>query len=187
MKNYSVNQMENCVKQEKREKRREKYLVFLILLSLYLSLAETLIPKPFPWLKIGLANIGTIIALEKFGKRMAAEVVICRIVIQGIMIGTLFSPGFIISLVSGAVSVSVMILLYNFRDRLSLVAISVFSALIHNMTQLVVVYFLLFRNMNLNSKYIMMFVCGFLFLGCLAGAVTGVIGEKLSLRRSCVE
>lgn len=167
--------------------RREKYLVFLILLSLYLSLAEALIPKPFPWLKIGLSNIGTIIALEKFGKKMAAEVVICRIIIQGIMIGTLFSPGFIISLVSGIVSVSVMIFLYNFRDKLSIVAISVFSALVHNFTQLVVVYFLLFRNINLNSRYIMLFVMGFLFLGCIAGAVTGVIGEKLSLRRSCIE
>lgn len=167
--------------------RREKYLVFLILLSLYLSLAEALIPKPFPWLKIGLSNIGTIIALEKFGKKMAAEVVICRIIIQGIMIGTLFSPGFIISLVSGIVSVSVMIFLYNFRDKLSIVAISVFSALVHNFTQLVVVYFLLFRNINLNSRYIMLFVMGFLFLGCIAGAATGVIGEKLSLRRSCIE
>lgn len=167
--------------------RREKYLVFLILLSLYLSLAEALIPKPFPWLKIGLSNIGTIIALEKFGKKMAAEVVICRIIIQGIMIGTLFSPGFIISLVSGVVSVSVMIFLYNFRDKLSIVAISVFSALVHNFTQLVVVYFLLFRNINLNSRYIMLFVMGFLFLGCIAGAATGVIGEKLSLRRSCIE
>ena len=167
--------------------RREKYLVFLILLSLYLSLAEALIPKPFPWLKIGLSNIGTIIALEKFGKKMAAEVVICRIIIQGIMIGTLFSPGFIISLVSGIVSVSVMIFLYNFRDKLSVVAISVFSALVHNFTQLVVVYFLLFRNINLNSRYIMLFVMGFLFLGCIAGAATGVIGEKLSLRRSCIE
>lgn len=165
--------------------RREKYLVFLILLSLYLSLAETLIPKPFPWLKVGFANIGTIIALEKFGKKMAVEVVVCRIVIQGIMIGTLFSPGFIISLISGLVSVCIMILLYNFRDKLSLVSISVFSALIHNFTQLVTVYFLLFRNMNINSKYVMVFAAGFLFLGCAAGAVTGFIGEKLLLRRSC--
>ncbi len=177
--------MEEIKKLKDNDIRREKYLIFLILLSLYLSLAEAVIPKPFPWLKIGLSNIGTLIALEKFDKKMAAEVVICRIVIQGIMIGTLFSPGFIISLVSGVVSVCIMILLYNFRNRLSLISISIFSALIHNFTQLVVVYFLLFRNMNINSKYVMLFVTGFLFLGCLAGAVTGFIGEKLSLRRSC--
>jgi heptaprenyl diphosphate synthase len=171
----------------KAENRREKYLVFLILLSLYLSLLETFIPKPFPWLKLGLSNIGTLIALEKFGKKMAFEVVICRIVIQGIMIGTLFSPGFIISLVSGSASVCIMVMLYSFRDRLSLVSISVFSALVHNFTQLIVVYFLLFRNMNINSRYVMVFVTGFLMLGVFAGAVTGFIGEKLLLRRSCVK
>lgn len=171
----------------KAENRREKYLVFLILLSLYLSLLETFIPKPFPWLKLGLSNIGTLIALEKFGKKTAFEVVICRIVIQGIMIGTLFSPGFIISLVSGSVSVCIMVMLYSFRDRLSLVSISVFSALVHNFTQLIVVYFLLFRNMNINSRYVMVFVTGFLMLGIFAGAVTGFIGEKLLLRRSCVK
>lgn len=170
-----------------KQKRREKYLVFLILLSLYLSLLETFIPKPFPWLKLGLSNIGTLAALEKFGKKMAFEVVICRIVIQGIMIGTLFSPGFIISFVSGTASVCIMTMLYNFRNRLSLVAISIFSALIHNLTQLTVVYFLLFRNMNINSRYVMVFVTGFLILGACAGAVTGFIGEKLLLRRSCVE
>lgn len=172
---------------EREEKRRKKYLIFLILLSLYLSLAESLIPKPFPWLKIGLSNIGTIIALEKFGKKMALEVVICRIVIQGIMLGTLFSPGFIISLISGLTSVIVMTLLYTYRSKLTLVSISVLSAFVHNFMQLVVVYFLLFRNININSKYIMLFIIGFLFLGCLAGAVTGIIGEKLLLRRSCIK
>lgn len=172
---------------ERSSTRREKYLIFLILLSLYLSLAETLIPKPFPWLKLGLANIGTIIALEKFGKKMAVEVTLCRIIIQGIMIGTLFSPSFIISLISGIVSVNVMIFFYNFRNRLSLISISTLSALAHNFVQLLVVYFLMFRNMNLHSRYIVFFIVGFLFLGCIAGAITGFIGEKLLLRRSCIK
>ena len=172
---------------EKNNIRREKYLIFLILLSLYLSLAEALIPKPFPWLKLGLANIGTIIALEKFGKKMALEVTLCRIIIQGIMIGTLFSPGFIVSLISGIVSVNIMILFYNFRSSLSLISLSILSALAHNFTQLLVVYFLMFRNMNINSRYIVFFVIGFLFLGCIAGAITGFIGEKLLLRRSCIK
>lgn len=172
---------------EKNNIRREKYLIFLILLSLYLSLAEALIPKPFPWLKLGLANIGTIIALEKFGKKMALEVTLCRIIIQGIMIGTLFSPGFIVSLISGIVSVNIMILFYKFRSSLSLISISILSALAHNFTQLLVVYFLMFRNMNINSRYIVFFVIGFLFLGCIAGAITGFIGEKLLLRRSCIK
>ncbi|WP_300330978.1 Gx transporter family protein [Fusobacterium sp.] len=164
--------------------KKEKYLILLILLSLYLSLAETLIPKPVPWLKVGLANIGGIIALEKFGKKMAIEVVILRILIQGLMLGTLFTPGFIISFISGMGSLLIMISLYHFREKLTLVSISMASALIHNIIQLSVVYFLLFRNINLNSKYIIFFVFGFLILGCVSGMITGIIGEKLSLRRN---
>lgn len=168
----------------KEKNRYEKYLILLILLSLYLSLAESLIPKPVPWLKIGLANIGGIIALEKFGKRMAIEVVILRILIQGLMLGTLFTPGFIISFISGISSLFIMISLYYFRDKLSLVSISIVSALTHNIIQLLVVYFLLFRNININSKYIIFFVFGFLILGCISGMITGIIGERLSLRRN---
>lgn len=168
----------------KSEIRREKYLVLLILLSLYLSLLEFMIPKPFPWLKLGLSNIGAIIALEKFDKKMALEVTLCRIFIQGIMVGTLFSPSFIISLVSGFISVNIMIFLYTFREKLTLISISMFSAVIHNFIQLIIVYFLLFRNINIHSRYILLFVVGFLFLGCVAGAITGFIGEKLTLRRN---
>ncbi|MGL5278860.1 MAG: Gx transporter family protein, partial [Cetobacterium sp.] len=50
--------------------KRRRYLTAFVLLALYLSLIETLIPKPFPWMKLGLANIATIIALEKFDEKM---------------------------------------------------------------------------------------------------------------------
>ncbi|MDP0492935.1 MAG: Gx transporter family protein [Fusobacterium sp. JB021] len=162
---------------------RERYLILLILISLYLSLLEAIIPKPFPWMKIGLANLGTIIALEKFDKRMAVEVVVFRIVIQGIMLGTLFSPGFIISLTSGLISFCIMVGLYIYREKLTLISISMFSALIHNLTQLVVVYILLFRNIEIRSRYIIFFILGFLMLGCISGLITGIIGEKLLIRR----
>ena len=162
---------------------RERYLILLILISLYLSLFEAIIPKPFPWMKIGLANLGTIIALEKFDKKMAIEIVVFRIVIQGIMLGTLFSPGFIISLTSGLISLCIMLGLYTYREKLTLISISMFSALIHNLTQLVVVYILLFRNIEIRSRYIIFFILGFLMLGCISGLITGIIGEKLLIRR----
>jgi len=50
----------------KKEYREEIYLIALVLLGLYLSLIENIIPKPFPWMKIGLSNISVLIALEKF-------------------------------------------------------------------------------------------------------------------------
>ncbi|WP_297596319.1 Gx transporter family protein [uncultured Cetobacterium sp.] len=163
--------------------KRRRYLTAFVLLALYLSLIETLIPKPFPWMKLGLANIAIIIALEKFDEKMAIEILFLRVFIQGMMLGTLFSPSFIISLISGGASTLLTILLFRCRKNLSLIAICIAGAFIHNATQLVVVYFLLFRNISIMSRSIFIFIWGFLFMGCISGFITGIICERLKLRR----
>lgn len=168
---------------ERKEKSYEIMLTALVLLSVYLSLGETLIPKPFPWMKIGLANIATIIALEKYNSKMALEIVILRVLIQGVMLGSVFTPSFIISFVSGILATGSMVILYKFRDYLSLLAISIFSAFIHNISQMIVVYFLLFRNIEINSRGIYFFILIFLGLGIAAGTVTGLIVTKIKVRR----
>ena len=73
----------------KRENREEIYLIALVLLGLYLSLVENIIPKPFPWMKIGLSNIAILIALEKFNSKMAIQAILLRVFIQALMLGTL--------------------------------------------------------------------------------------------------
>lgn len=163
--------------------KREGYLAVLVLVALYFSLAESLIPKPFPWMKLGLANLATLIALEKYDRKMAIEVVMLRIFIQGLMLGTLFTPGFFVSIISGSISTSVTILLYSFRKHLSLLSIGALSATIHNLSQLVVVYFLLFRNIEVYSKSILSFVLIFMITGCGSGMITGYLAEKLNLKR----
>jgi len=142
----------------KKEYREEIYLIALVLLGLYLSLIENIIPKPFPWMKIGLSNISVLIALEKFNSKMA---------LQTILVSTLF-----------------MIFLYKFRNYLSLLSISCISAFMHNLLQLTVVYFLMFRNISLNSKSIIIFIIFFLGLGVIMGLVTGVIATRLNLKRN---
>lgn len=163
-------------------KKRELYLVAFVLLALYFSLFETVIPKPFPWMKLGLANLATIIVLVKFGKKMAFEVLFLRVFIQGMMIGTLFTPGFFISLISGIVSTGVMCFLYELKTNISLVAISVSSALTHNIIQLIVVYFLLFRNIDIMGRSILIFIMIFLGVGVISGGIIGIIASRLKLR-----
>lgn len=170
--------LESSKKKEKNIDRHEIMLTALVLLSVYLSLGESLIPKPFPWMKLGLANIATIIALEKYSSKMAMEIVILRVIIQGIMLGTVFTPSFIISLIAGIIATGSMIFLYRFRKFFSLISISIVSAFFHNAVQLIIVYFLMFRNINLNSRAIIFFVMAFLGLGIVSGAITGFIVEK---------
>lgn len=167
----------------KRENREEIYLIALVLLGLYLSLVENIIPKPFPWMKIGLSNIAILIALEKFNSKMAIQAILLRVFIQALMLGTLFTPNFIISFSAGLMSTLFMIFLYKFRKYLSLVSISCISAFTHNVLQLIVVYFLMFRNISLNSKSIIVFIVIFLFLGVVMGLITGIIATRLNLKR----
>lgn len=167
----------------KRENREEIYLIALVLLGLYLSLIENIIPKPFPWMKIGLSNIAILIALEKFNSKMAIQAILLRVFIQALMLGTLFTPNFIISFSAGLISTLFMIFLYKFRKYLSLVSISCISAFTHNVLQLIVVYFLMFRNISLNSKSIIVFIVIFLFLGVVMGLITGIIATRLNLKR----
>ena len=167
----------------KRENREEIYLIALVLLGLYLSLVKNIIPKPFPWMKIGLSNIAILIALEKFNSKMAIQAILLRVFIQALMLGTLFTPNFIISFSAGLISTLFMIFLYKFRKYLSLVSISCISAFTHNVLQLIVVYFLMFRNISLNSKSIIVFIVIFLFLGVVMGLITGIIATRLNLKR----
>lgn len=167
----------------KRENREEIYLIALVLLGLYLSLVENIIPKPFPWMKIGLSNIAILIALEKFNSKMAIQAILLRVFIQALILGTLFTPNFIISFSAGLMSTLFMIFLYKFRKYLSLVSISCISAFTHNVLQLIVVYFLMFRNISLNSKSIIVFIVIFLFLGVVMGLITGIIATRLNLKR----
>lgn len=168
---------------KKLAEKKEVYLTLFVLLSLYLSLLETFIPKPFPWMKLGLANIITIFVMEKFGFRMAMETALLRIFIQSLTLGTLFSPGFIISSLSGLSAISVMGFLFRFRSNLSLIAISSFSAMIHNLMQLIVVYFLLYRNISIYSRGVLILVMVFLLIGIISGGITGFICEKIKIRK----
>lgn len=162
--------------------KRERYLVALVLIGLYLSIAENFIPKPFPWMKLGLSNIAVLIALEKFSSKFAFEVAVLRIFIQALMLGTLFTPGFIISFTAGVITTLFTIFLYKFRKYLSLISISSLSAFLHNTIQLIVVYFLMFRNIPIYSRSILTFIMIFLALGVVSGAIVGFIAEKLNLR-----
>ena len=121
---------------------------------------------------------------EKFNSKMALQTILLRVFIQALMLGTLFTPNFIISFSAGLVSTLFMIFLYKFRNYVSLLSISCISAFMHNFLQLTVVYFLMFRNISLNSKSIIIFIIFFLGLGVIMGLVTGVIATRLNLKRN---
>ena len=124
---------------------QEARIAGLIVIGLLLFIFEAYLPRPIPWLKFGLANIATLIALYWMGWREAVTVTVLRILIGAFFVGTLFTPGFFLSFFGGIMAVLVMSLLHR-SGWFSLLAISIAGALTHNLTQLFIAAYWLFHN-----------------------------------------
>lgn len=162
----------------KKERKKIVFQITLIIMSIYFSFLENMIPKPFPWMKIGLANIASLIGMEKYGAVFGIEITVLRILIYGFMMGTFMTPNFFISFFSGIVSVVIMAILFKFKEKLSIVAISTAAGVVHNIMQLIVAWGLFFRNISIFEKGTIIFIEIFIVSGTLAGLITGVIALK---------
>lgn len=71
--------------------------------AVLLSVAEAAIPSPIPGIKPGLANSIVLLVLWRHGWRDAAWVALLRVVASSVVLGSVLTPGFFLSL-TGAVS-----------------------------------------------------------------------------------
>jgi heptaprenyl diphosphate synthase len=156
------------------------YLLFFIALTVALSFFEYLIPKPLPWLKIGLGNAVILAFILCKNYREAFIISILKPIIISIFIGTIFSPGFFLSFFGSLISASFMIIFHKFfRKFLSHFGISLIGAYSHSLTQVLIAY--VFRLvLNLNGVFI---ILGIITLMSIFGAIiTGYIALRLVKR-----
>jgi heptaprenyl diphosphate synthase len=107
--------------------------------ALVLSIIEAWIPIPIgiPGIKLGLANIITIIILILYGLSDALIIILIRCIISSLFLG---GPViFIFSLCGGISSATIMwILLKNMRQWFSLIGVSIAGSIAHNFIQIAV-------------------------------------------------
>ncbi len=161
--------------------RKMVRLSLLVALATVLSILENQLPIPRPlWLKLGLANVITLVALVMYGTRAALTVACMRALLAGIfgalpMLPFSFSAAVTSSLSMGA--------LYRVSGRrLSIIGLSVSGAVVHNLTQLLVAYFV----MSLNRASVLALVPILILAAVVAGVVTGFIARHL-IRRLALE
>ncbi len=123
----------------------------LTALATILQVLESFFPHPVPGVRLGLANMITIVALVREGWPVAIEISVLRSIIGSFMLGTFMSPSFFLSVTSALASTAIMALAHALVTRskkpvLSLVGISLAGAFAHAMTQLCLVYFLFVRH-----------------------------------------
>lgn len=112
-------------------------VALLASLALIFSYVEAIIPynPGIPGVKLGIANIVTVIALYRFGTKEAAAVSIIRIIIAGLLFNGLF--GMLYSLAGAALSLAGMIALKK-TGLFSVVGVSMAAGVLHNLGQLLV-------------------------------------------------
>ncbi len=118
-------------------KDKAAYFGVFTALALIFSYIETLIPFSFgiPGIKLGLANLMTVILLYKRNAKEALLLSVVRIVLSGFLFGNLFSIFY--SLAGGIFSLFVMNLLKK-TETFSLMGVSAAGGVTHNMGQLLV-------------------------------------------------
>lgn len=129
-------------------------LAFFGGLCLFLSAVEYAIPKPLPFLRLGLANLPVLIALGGFSSVEIFLLILVKILVQGIMGGTIFSYIFIFSLCGSLASGLLMLSAHRllFRHKLiSNIGISLLGAMGNAFAQLICARFFLFGE---NSRYV---------------------------------
>lgn len=158
--------------------RKVARLAVLIALALALSYVERLIPLPMPapGIKLGLANLVTLVALYLLGWREALCVSVTRVLLGGLMFGSGFS---IVYALSGAlVSLLAMALLQK-SGWFHPIAVSAVSGVVHNLAQLLVAAWVV-RTPGLFAYFPLLTLSG-LLTGLLIGSLGSILIARLRL------
>ena len=127
-----------------KQKQRQKiaYLGLFTAVAIIFGYVESLIPvfAGIPGIKLGLANVVTLILLVCFNERDAFLVLFVRILLGSICAGQMMS--FMYSLCGGLLCFVTMALINRLLHRQFIFITSVFGAIAHNIGQLLVAIFL---------------------------------------------
>jgi heptaprenyl diphosphate synthase len=159
--------------------RRTALLGCMVALAVALNIVERSVPSPVPWVRLGLANLLTLVAILSCGAAAGFTVTLLRIFVVTLFFGGFFGPGFFLSLGGGVSAATVMSLLAPGAWRLySPLGISAAGACAHAVAQIIVLRFVLVRTWEV--LYLLPWV---LVPSLLTVILTGLLANFILLRR----
>ena len=146
-------------------------------ICLFLASIEYMIPKPLPFLRIGLANLPLLRALGLFPVSHFFILLGIKILGQSLIQGPLFSFTFLLSL-SGSLASGLIMLAARrlFKGASTLVGISILGALSSNLMQLTLARYLVF------GRSAWMIAPPFLLVGLISSSILGYLAEVYKQR-----
>lgn len=144
-------------------------LGILTALALISYLLEGLLPPlMIPGAKLGISNVFTLLAICLLSPQSGIILIVVRTTLASLIAGSMSS--LLYSLTAGLVATLIMSLLWRYvNSRLSILAISVVGAVIHNITQ-DLVYFAV-----TGSQYVLSYMPYLVLIGVFSGAIVGFL------------
>ena len=155
-----------------RTTKKEILIAWFGALCFFLSTIEYMIPKPLPFLRLGIANLPVMLSIGILPIPAYCALVFVKILGQGLIGGTLFSYIFLFSAAGSASSALVMIFLKKLLGRhVSWIGISVAGAFTSNIAQLTLARYWIFGE---SAWYI---APPFIAVGIISGALLGAFAN----------
>lgn len=146
--------------------------------SIILGVIENFIPSPVPAVRLGLSNVPILIMLYLAGSRYAFQVSFLKAFIVPVLSANIIFK-MSVSVPATFISFAAMAVVYHyFKNKLSIVTISVIGAVFHMTTQLVVVSIYVVKGLIYTR------IAGVLLLSAtITGILMGLIAYKIVSHR----
>lgn len=163
---------------QRSQTQRLTQLALLTAVALIIFIIEAQIPPltAIPGVKLGLANIITLVTLYSFGRRDALMVLLVRIFLGSVFSGQMLTLLF--SLCGGLLCYTVCAVLYRHIPLQRLWLLSMIGAVCHNIGQLAAAAFVL------DTMDVFWYLPLLLLSGLLTGCFTGLVASAVLMRLS---
>ena len=140
--------------------------------AIIIAILESFIPSiGIPGVKLGLANIVILIILYEIGIVEAIIVDLSRVLLVGLLRGTIASMGFLMSLTGAIMSLGIMILFFLLVKKLSIIANSVVGSLFHVIGQILIAIIFL------GSGYVLFYLPIIGISAIITGVLVGIVAQ----------
>ncbi len=141
-----------------------------------LNSIDMLITMPFPYVRLGIAHIMTIVALYLVGIRAAGLVILFKVIISALLFGKIGAPGFMIAI---AGNIGAYLFLIGGKRLFSIIPLSIGAAFCNNAAQAIIVF--IFFVPHLEIIWLFAILLG---IGILTGTGMGIVSKLLIERLS---
>ncbi len=145
------------------------FLAIMLAISIVLSIVESFIYLGIPGVKIGLANVITLIVMYAYSEKDALLITALRICLVGMLRSTL--PTFLLSLSGGALAFGLMFL-FKKINKFSVLSVSIMGSIGHSIGQIIMAMIIL------STKELIFYLPFILLLSIPTGIITGLVSKR---------